>query len=149
MRKSGSEDVHLPEVVGSERRSCDLNPGLSTVELELKLRRALLYFSREQETTSFPKTGLQIGNPRAQSGPQMCCVWPMQCFLKIRKFYIIISISGSAAKPGRFSNLEPQHGDARVVLRSSWPLLSLCPSQTLSASTVQFSVSLPGDWHWG
>ena len=55
-------------------------------------------------TVSFPKTGLQIGNLRAKSGPQMCFVWPMQCFLKIRKFYIIIYISGFAGKPGRSSN---------------------------------------------
>ena len=125
-------------------QSCDLNPGLSTLGPELELIRALVCSFHRDRTMSLPKTGLQIGNPRAKSGPQMCFVWPTQCFLKIRKFYIIIYISGFAGKLGRSSDPESQRGDARLLLRSRCPLLSLCPSQTLSACTVQFSVSPPG-----
>lgn len=126
-----------------------MNPALSTLELKLKLRRALLPSSHEDGILSFPKLGLQIGNPRAKSGLQMCFVWPTQCFLKIRKFYIIIYISGFTGKPGRASNPESQCGNARLLLRNSCPLLSSCASQTLSAPTVQFRFSPPGCWHWG
>ena len=50
------------------------------------------------------KMTLDLTVAQAKSGPQMCFVWPMQCFLKIRKFYIIIYISGFAGEPGRSSN---------------------------------------------
>lgn len=51
--KWGSEDVYLPDIVGSEWQSCNLNPGLSTLELELELTRALLY-SHEDRDCVFP-----------------------------------------------------------------------------------------------
>lgn len=88
---------------------------------------------------SFPKTGLQIGNLRVKSGPQLCFVWPTQCFLQMRKVYIIIYISGFAGKPGRSSNLESQRGAAELLPRSSCPLLSLCPSQGHQLSHSIFS----------
>lgn len=80
---------------------------------------------------------LQTSIPQAKSGPQMCFVWPTQSFLKIRKFYIIIYISGFSGEPGRSSNPESEHSDAGLLPRSSH---SLFPSQTLPALTAQFSV---------
>lgn len=119
-----------------------MNPSLSTLGLELELVRALLCSFRGDGTVSFPKTGLQIGDPTAKSGPQMCFAWPTQCFLKIRKFYIIIYISGLAGKLGRSSDPESQHGDARLLLRSSRPLLPPAPRRR-SLHPLSSSVFLP------
>lgn len=51
--KWGSEDVFLPEIIGSEWQSCNLNPGLSTLEPEPELIRAPLY-SHEDRDCVFP-----------------------------------------------------------------------------------------------
>ena len=93
----------------------------------------------ETGTVTFPKMWLQIGNLRAKSGPQMCFLWPIQCFLKIGKIYIIIYTSSSTGKPGR-------SGDPRL-LAQGWeeavPSFSSGPSR-LSLLSLSCSGFLPG-----
>lgn len=103
----------------------------------IQTNKCFSYSLHEDRDCAFPRTWLQVGNLRAKSGPQMCFVWPTQSFLKIRKFYIIIYISGFSGEPGRSSNPESEHSDAGLLPRSSH---SLFPSQTLPALTAQFSV---------
>ena len=65
-------DVYLPELRGSECQSCNLNPGLSTLELELGLIRAPLY-SPEDRDCVFPKDRVANWQPEGQ-------IWPTVVF---------------------------------------------------------------------
>lgn len=136
--KVGFGDVRWPEIVGQSRA---LSPEGFVPEPELGLRRVVILFWRQD--CVFPKD--RVADWQAGSS-----IWPTDVFclahsvfLKIRKFYIIIYISGSAGKPGRSSNSERQRGDAGLLR----PLRLLGPSQISSPSAVQCSVSPSQCWH--
>lgn len=76
-----------------------MSPGGSPPELELELKRAVILFSWRQDCV-FPKDRVANEQPKGPNWPTDVFCLAHTVFLKIRKFYIIIYISGFAGKPG-------------------------------------------------
>ena len=122
----------LAEIIGSEWQSCNLNPGLSTLEPELELIRALLYSHEDRDCLS-----LRRGCKLATWGPNLAhrCVLfgPCGVFWKSGNFTsssTFLALLENLGDPVTLS----QRGDTRLLLRSGCALLSLSLPDVVSTN---------------